>query len=163
LSHGVEFSPEALAELLDLYDYIAVRDGAERAIGDIDRIQHCCHGLSLFPERQGDNRSGLIPTSNESNWPGLIPTEAEPKSTVMVSGFVFSTAKIASVIRYERRLEHARQRHFAAPKPPETQPCEITPHFPVESYRSNQSHARLVTIDTRNAFSGAARLTLHWD
>jgi plasmid stabilization system protein ParE len=49
LSHRVEFSPEALADLLDLYDYIATRDGDERAIGYIDRIQNCCHSLSSFP------------------------------------------------------------------------------------------------------------------
>lgn len=37
MSHRIEFSPEALGDLIDLYDYIAQRDGAERAIGYIDR------------------------------------------------------------------------------------------------------------------------------
>lgn len=62
MSHRIEFSPEALADLLDLYDYIASRDGAERAIGYIDRIEDCCRSLSSFPERgvrRSDLRTGL--------------------------------------------------------------------------------------------------------
>lgn len=45
-----------------LYDYIAVRDGADRAIGYIGRIEECCRSLSLFPERgtrRDDLRAGL--------------------------------------------------------------------------------------------------------
>ena len=39
MSRRLEFSPEALADLLDLSDYMAARDGAERAIGYIGRIE----------------------------------------------------------------------------------------------------------------------------
>jgi plasmid stabilization system protein ParE len=39
VSHRLEFSLEALGDLIDLYDYIAQSDGAERAIGYIDRIE----------------------------------------------------------------------------------------------------------------------------
>jgi plasmid stabilization system protein ParE len=42
VSLRVEFSPEALGDLIDLYDYIAVRDGPDRAIGYIERIEDCC-------------------------------------------------------------------------------------------------------------------------
>lgn len=62
MSHRVEFSPEALGDLIDLYDYIAVRDGAERAMGYIDRIEDCCRKLSVFPDRgirRDDLRHGL--------------------------------------------------------------------------------------------------------
>jgi toxin ParE1/3/4 len=62
VSHRIEFSPEALGDLIDLYDYIALRDGAERAIGYIDRIEDCCRNLSVFPERgikRDDLRRGL--------------------------------------------------------------------------------------------------------
>ena len=38
MSHRIQFSPEALGDLIDLYDYIAQRDGAKRAIGYIDRV-----------------------------------------------------------------------------------------------------------------------------
>jgi toxin ParE1/3/4 len=60
VSHGIEFSPEALGDLIDLYDYISARDGAERAIGYIDRIEECCGSLSVFPNR-GTRRDDLRP------------------------------------------------------------------------------------------------------
>ena len=60
MSHRIEFSPEALGDLIDLYDYIALRDGAERAIGYIDRIEECCRSLSVFPDR-GVRRDDLRP------------------------------------------------------------------------------------------------------
>jgi toxin ParE1/3/4 len=62
VSHRIEFSPEALGDLIDLYDYIAQRDGAERAIGYIGRIEDCCRNLSVFPDcgvRRNDLRPGL--------------------------------------------------------------------------------------------------------
>ena len=62
MRHRIEFSPEALGDLIDLYDYIASRDGAERAIGYIDRIEDCCRNLSMFPDRgirRDDLRRGL--------------------------------------------------------------------------------------------------------
>lgn len=54
------FSEEAEADLLDLYDYIADHDGAERAIGFIDRIAECCHSLESFPKR-GRSRDDIRP------------------------------------------------------------------------------------------------------
>lgn len=48
--------------MIDLYDYIALRDGAERAIGYIDRIEEYCGNLSTFPDRgirRDDLRRGL--------------------------------------------------------------------------------------------------------
>jgi len=51
VSHRIDFSPEALGDLIDLYDYIALHDGAERAIGYIERIEKCCQTLSVFPDR----------------------------------------------------------------------------------------------------------------
>ena len=60
MSHRIEFSPEALGDLIDLYDYITLRDGAERAIGYIDRIEDCCRNLSMFPDR-GMRRDDLRP------------------------------------------------------------------------------------------------------
>ena len=60
VSHRIEFSPEALADLLDLYDFIAPRAGAALAIGYIERIESFCHSLSTFPER-GMQRDDLRP------------------------------------------------------------------------------------------------------
>jgi toxin ParE1/3/4 len=60
VSHRIEFSPEALGDLIDLYDYIALRDGFDLAIGYIDRIEDCCRNLAVFPER-GIRRDDLRP------------------------------------------------------------------------------------------------------
>ena len=51
MTHRIEFSPEALGDLIDLYDHIALRDGAERAVGYSDRIETACRNLSIFPDR----------------------------------------------------------------------------------------------------------------
>jgi len=62
VTYKIEFSPEALADLFDLYDYIVLRDGAGRAIGYLDRIESFCQSLSTFPERgilREDLRPGL--------------------------------------------------------------------------------------------------------
>jgi toxin ParE1/3/4 len=62
VSHRIEFSPETQHDLIDLYDCIAIRDGAERAIGYIDRIEDYCRSLSAFPHRgnkRDDIRVGL--------------------------------------------------------------------------------------------------------
>ena len=60
VSHRIEFSPEALADLLDPDDTIAPRAGAAVAIGYIERIERYCHSLSTFPER-GTHRDDLRP------------------------------------------------------------------------------------------------------
>jgi len=48
VGHRIEFSPEALGDLIDLYDYIALRDGAERAISYIE--------LPIAPQAQRASR-----------------------------------------------------------------------------------------------------------
>jgi toxin ParE1/3/4 len=62
----VVFSPEAQADLLRLYDYIADRSGPARAIGYIERIEACieayCLRFDLAAERgtrRDDIRAGL--------------------------------------------------------------------------------------------------------
>jgi hypothetical protein len=60
VSHSVEFSPEALADLLDLYDYIALRDGAERAIGYIGRIEVLPQPGGVRPELVDRVQSSLM-------------------------------------------------------------------------------------------------------
>jgi toxin ParE1/3/4 len=60
VSRKIDSSPEALGDLIDLYDYIAMHDGAERAIAYVDRIEECCRSLSVFPDR-GTRRNDLHP------------------------------------------------------------------------------------------------------
>ena len=58
----VRFSPEAQADLIELYSYIADRSSAKTASSFVDRIEQCSQGLSIFPERgtsRGDLRPGL--------------------------------------------------------------------------------------------------------
>jgi toxin ParE1/3/4 len=60
--HRVVFAPEAQADPLELYDYIADRGGRERAISYVERLEAACAGLSLFPQRgrrRDDFRPGL--------------------------------------------------------------------------------------------------------
>ena len=59
---SVEFAPEALEDLIQLYDWIADAASAETAIGYIDRIETYCRGMGLASERghkRDDIRSGL--------------------------------------------------------------------------------------------------------
>jgi plasmid stabilization system protein ParE len=56
----VIFSPEALADLLALYDYIADEAGAGVALGYVERIEAHCRRLDAFPER-GTVRSDIRP------------------------------------------------------------------------------------------------------
>ena len=60
MSHRVVFSPEAQADLLELYDMIARAAGPERALAYTERIVTYCQGLATFPER-GTKRDDLRP------------------------------------------------------------------------------------------------------
>ncbi|HEY1612429.1 MAG TPA: type II toxin-antitoxin system RelE/ParE family toxin [Rhizomicrobium sp.] len=58
----IVFSPEAKADLIEIYDYIALASNAVRAMGFIGRIERTCHSLSNFPQRgtlRDDVRPGL--------------------------------------------------------------------------------------------------------
>ena len=58
----VFFSPEAEADLLELYDYIAQRSGEDRALAYVERIERWVNRLETFPERgarRDDIRPGL--------------------------------------------------------------------------------------------------------
>jgi plasmid stabilization system protein ParE len=58
--HSVGFSPEAQAELLDLYDFISNEAGAARALDYIARIENDCLGFASMPER-GTKRDDIRP------------------------------------------------------------------------------------------------------
>jgi len=51
VTHRVVFAPEATADLLELYDYIAARGGPQRALAYVERIELYCKGFATFPER----------------------------------------------------------------------------------------------------------------
>ena len=56
----VVFSPEARADLLALYDYIAEQSSPSRAMGFVERIETYCLGFELGAER-GTTRDDLGP------------------------------------------------------------------------------------------------------
>ncbi len=62
MNYQVVFSPESQNDLFHLYDYIAERSGAERALGYIERIERFCLGFETLPQRgakRDDIRPGL--------------------------------------------------------------------------------------------------------
>ncbi len=86
MSHRIEFSPEALADLNDLYDYIAARSGDANAIGFIDRIETFCQSMTSFPTR-GTIRDDLSP--------GLRVVGFERNSVIAIT----VTEKVVTILR----------------------------------------------------------------
>ena len=60
MSHRVVFAPEAEADLAAIFDYLAARGGASRALAVTERIVESCRGLALFPVR-GTSRNDVRP------------------------------------------------------------------------------------------------------
>jgi toxin ParE1/3/4 len=51
VKYRVIFNPEARMDLLNLFDYVADRDGETRALSYIQRIEEACLSLQTFPHR----------------------------------------------------------------------------------------------------------------
>ncbi len=75
MSRPVRFSPEAIADLRGMYDYIAPRGGKQVAAAYVARINQFCLGLSMFPER-GTLRNDI--------WTGLRLLGFERRVTVAI-------------------------------------------------------------------------------
>jgi len=60
VAHKVYFKPQAEADLVALYDYIASQAGVTVAGRYIDRIEAACLALQNFPER-GTRRDDILP------------------------------------------------------------------------------------------------------
>ena len=60
MAHRVVFAPEAQADLIELYDYLAARGGPGRALAFTERIVATCRHLALFPAR-GTRRDDIRP------------------------------------------------------------------------------------------------------
>jgi toxin ParE1/3/4 len=64
----VRFSPEATADLISLYDYIADNSSEERALTFVQRVRLHCLSFAQFPHRgarRDDLRPGLRVTGFE--------------------------------------------------------------------------------------------------
>jgi toxin ParE1/3/4 len=60
VAHKVYFRPQAEADLIALYEYIAGHAGAVTAGRSVDRIEAACLALADFPER-GTRRDDVLP------------------------------------------------------------------------------------------------------
>jgi toxin ParE1/3/4 len=60
VAHKVSFRPEAEADLIALYEYIAACAGLRIAGGYIERIEAACMSLAHVPER-GTKRDDILP------------------------------------------------------------------------------------------------------
>ncbi|CCE04715.1 Plasmid stabilization system [Bradyrhizobium sp. STM 3843] len=60
MAFKVVFRPEAEADLIGLYEYIAERSGHNIAGDFIDRIEEACMALATFPKR-GTRRDDVLP------------------------------------------------------------------------------------------------------
>jgi toxin ParE1/3/4 len=71
----VRFSPEAIADLARMYDYIAPRGGERVATAYVARIYQYCLGFETFPER-GVRRDDI--------WHGLRLVGFERRATIAI-------------------------------------------------------------------------------
>ena len=60
VTHEVVFAPEALADLVSLYDHLADAASPERALAYVEQVQAYCLDFATFPER-GTRRDDLRP------------------------------------------------------------------------------------------------------
>jgi toxin ParE1/3/4 len=62
----VVFAPEAQADLIQIYDYVARHGGHDRALAYAEKIEAACRRLANFPHRglrRDDIRPGLLVVS----------------------------------------------------------------------------------------------------
>jgi toxin ParE1/3/4 len=83
VNREVVFAPEALGDLQQLYDHIALDAGAGRAQSYTDRISAHCLDLVTFPER-GTRRDDLRPGLRTTTYRRRV-TIAYHISTTMVT------------------------------------------------------------------------------
>lgn len=60
IRRSIDFSPEARADLIDLYDWVANAASPDTAMAYIERIEQFISGLELGPER-GTRRDDIRP------------------------------------------------------------------------------------------------------
>jgi len=86
----VVFGAKAHADILALYDFIAERDGADRAAAYLKRIETFCRSLGTLPLRAHDETISA-PAFESSASNVVSPSPSEYKPTVFPS-FACSTA-----------------------------------------------------------------------
>lgn len=103
LAPRVAYSPEAAADIIRLYDYIAEQSGPARAFGYICRIETYCAGLRYSPERgtsRDDIRRGLRITGFERRV--TIAFHVDP-TTVTIDRILYGGRNVARALRGRRK------------------------------------------------------------
>jgi toxin ParE1/3/4 len=104
----VVFSPEAAADLFELYEYIAKQSGPARAIGYIQRIENHCSAFKFSPERgtrRDDVRPGLRIAGFERRV--TIAFHVEP-TRVVIDRILYGGRDVRRALKRRRRTRRAR-------------------------------------------------------
>ncbi len=99
----VSFRPQAEADLLNLYSYIAAESGLDVAGSYIDRIEAACLSLATFPERgrkRDDIRPGLRIVGFERRASLVFHVK---KSEVVIVRILYGGQDLEQVLERSRR------------------------------------------------------------
>jgi|ERR1700691_3757721 toxin ParE1/3/4 len=99
--YSVVFSPEAEAQIVDLYSYIAVEASPEIAARFTDGIVTYCESLSTFPNR-GDRREDIRPGLRVTNYRKRVAIAFNvEESRVNILGIFYGGQDYESVLSTE--------------------------------------------------------------
>jgi toxin ParE1/3/4 len=104
----VVFSPEAAADLFELYEYIAKQSGPARAIGYIQRIENHCSAFKFSAERgtrRDDVRPGLRVAGFERRV--TIAFHVEP-TKVVIDRILYGGRDVRHALKRRGRTRRAR-------------------------------------------------------
>jgi plasmid stabilization system protein ParE len=106
----VVFSPEAAADLINIYDYIAKQSGPARAIGYIDRIERHCTGFRFSAER-GTKRDDLRPGLRIAGFERRVTIAFHVEtSTVIIDRILYAGRDIKRALKPRRKSVQSRER-----------------------------------------------------
>ena len=119
MSYTVVFTPEAEAQLVELYGYIAAASSPEIAGRFTDGIVTYCESLSTFPNR-GNRREDIRPGLRVTSIASVSPSPSMWRQTESKSSESSMVARIMNR-PYQKKNETSRLcncflRNFAAPK-----------------------------------------------
>jgi toxin ParE1/3/4 len=99
--YSVVFTPEAEAQLVDLYGYIAVEASPEIAARFTDGIVNYCESLSTFPNR-GDRREDIRPGLRVTSYRKRVAIAFDvEESRVNIIGIFYGGQDYESVLSTE--------------------------------------------------------------
>jgi len=105
VTREVVFSPEALGDLMEIYNVIVPDGGAARAENYTDRIVAICLGLATFPER-GTRRDDLRPGLRTTIWRRRITIAYHiTPATVAIDRILYGGRNLPAIFRADEDEE----------------------------------------------------------